>query len=177
VKKSILILLLCAILLAGCNNSGDDPVVTTEVTEKKPADTTPPLTKRGDTYVITEERYVEGVNEISTNREKYIGQRIEVEGEYMAELYVDEMYYSVYRNIIAVERHEDEDGHVHTHTHDSYKLGFRIKHDANNKPSSKTFVKVSGILETYEQNGEEYLIINADYLKKSDNPGKVYLRY
>ena len=176
-KKSILILLLCAILLAGCGTSGDNPAETTAVTEKKPADTTPPLTKRGDTYVITEERYVEGVNEISTNREKYIGKRIEVEGEYMAELYVDEMYYSVYRNITVVERHEHEDGEIHTKLHDSYKLGFRIKHEANNKPTSKSFVKVSGILETYEQNGEEYLIINADYLKKSDNPGKVNLRY
>lgn len=181
-KKGIVILLVSAMLLAGftgCNNSEGDPAetgaVTTEHTHTH--EEIYPLTVNGDTYIITEDMYVEGVDEISKNREKYIGKRIELEGRYMAELFVDTMYYSVFRVVTAVERHEHEDGEVHTQTHDSYNLGFRIKYEENNKPSNNDFVKVSGILEEYEQDGQKYLIINADYLKKTETPGKVYIKY
>ena len=177
-KKSILIMLTAAMILAGftaCDKAEGDPADTDAVTTEHVHEIFP-LKQEGDTYIVTEDMYVQGVDEISKNRDKYIGKRIEIEGEYRAELYVDTMYYSVYRTVTAIETHEHEDGSVHTEAHDSYKLGFRIKYDGN-KPQNKSFVKVSGILEEYEQNGEKYLIINADYLEKAETPGKAYIKY
>ena len=128
-----------------------------------------PLVLDGDTYKITEENYINGVNEIYANPDKYIGKRIVFEGEYMAEMYENEMYYQVYRTL---KQHCDEE---HDHTHDSTtRVGFRIAYDGN-KPTDKTFVRVSGIVDTYEYNGTKYLIINADELTKCEETGIVEL--
>lgn len=172
-KKNILLLFVAAVLfLFGCSEKQTDPAVT----ETSAATTAPEpaLKMNGDTYVITEEKYFEGVQEIYNNRDKYIGKRIEFEGEYIAELYVDEMYYQVYRYVSVTETHEDEEGHTHTHKSSTQPLGFRISYDGN-KPMDKTFVKVSGIVDTYDADGESRIIINADVLEKCENAGKVYL--
>ena len=174
-KKSILILIVSAMLLAGCSGDGDTPAESTVATTA-PAEKTPVLETDGDTYVITEEKFLEGVSEIYDNRELYIGKRIRFEGEYVAELYGSEMYYQVYRTVSVTERHEDENGHVHTHAAETADVGFRIKYDKNNKPSNKNFVRVEGVVETYDVNGESYIIINADVLEKIDGGGNVYLK-
>lgn len=179
-KKSIIALALSVFLFAGCGggaeNTGGNAAETTADVTTAPATEASALEVRGDTYVITEDKYLEGVREIYNNPDKYIGKRVEFEGEYIAELFVDEMYYQVYRNITVTERHEDEDGHVHTHAAETYPIGFRIKYDGS-KPTDKTFVKVSGIIEAYESNGEEMLLVRADLLEKSDSAGEVNLRY
>lgn len=175
-KKSILVLIASAFLLAGCGGDTDgNASVTTAVTTASVSEV-PALEVRGDTFVITEDKYLEGVREIYGNPDKYIGKRVEFEGEYIAELYVDEMYYQVYRYITVTESHEDEDGHVHTHEAETYPIGFRIKYDGS-KPNDKTFVKVSGIIEAYDSNGEEMLLVRADILEKCETPGNVNLYY
>lgn len=176
-KKSILILTVCAMLLAGCVKDQSDPAQSSTVTTAEPANTEPVLAMDGDTYVITEDKFLEGASEIFDNRDFYIGKRIQLEGEYMAELYENEMYYQVYRYVSVTERHEDEDGHVHTHASQTAEVGFRIKYDKNNKPSNRDFVRVAGIVESYEMNGENYLIINADTLEKIEGGGNTVLKY
>lgn len=173
-KKSILILMISAMLLAGCNG-GDTPAESSTVTTA-PVESGPVLEKDGDTFVITEEKFLEGVREIYGNTDAYIGKRIRFEGEYIAELFGSEMYYQVYRTITVTERHKDEDGHVHTHASQTADVGFRIRYDKNGKPSNYDFVLVEGVVETYEANGETLIIVNADILKKTDGEN-VHLKY
>lgn len=164
--------IILAVVLGGCSENdgkissetyGGGTAATGEG-EKKPA-----LVVEGDTYIITEDNYINGVNEIYANPEKYLGKRIEFEGEYMAEMYENEMFYQVYRTL---HEHCDED---HDHANDPVKrVGFRISYDGD-KPNDESFVRVSGILDTYEDNGTNYLIIKADLLKKCEETGIVEL--
>ncbi len=176
-KKNILLLFAFALLLlCGCSDAGDNTPVVTPETSAETTVPEPALKMNGDTYVITEEKYLEGVLEIYNNPDKYIGKRVEFEGEYIAEIYMDEMYYQVYRYVATTESHTDNDGDIHTHKASYQPVGFRINYDGN-KPMDKVFVKVTGVIDTYDVDGESQIIINADTLKKSEIPGKVYLTY
>lgn len=174
-KKSILILTVLLFLFTGCTDGGQAPAGSTAETTA-PAETEFTLEMDGDTYVITEEHYLEGVQEIYNDPDKYVGKRVQIEGQYIAELYVDEMYYQVYRYVTVTEHHEDEEGHVHTQASESYPIGFRFKYDGN-KPTNGTFVRLAGVVEEYESDGEKLLLIRADTLEKCETPGKVSLYY
>ena len=182
-KKNILIMLiLSALLLSGCGSDSEktDGTANTATEHTHEEGTTGlvyeykesgsekgNLVKEGDTYKITDEKFIDAVNEVYKYPDEFVGKRIEFEGEYMAEMYENEMYYQVYRNV-REHCHEDHDHSADTST----RVGFRIKYDGD-KPTDKSFVKVSGIVEKYESDGTEYLIINADVLKKCDVAGIV----
>ncbi|MBE6709003.1 MAG: hypothetical protein E7578_07165 [Ruminococcaceae bacterium] len=172
-KKNILtMLVLSAVLLSGCGNDKDKAETTTAATTEHVHDddsgaSRGNLVKDGDTYKITDEKYIAAVNEVYDYSADFVGKRIEFEGEYMAEMFQSEMYYQVYRK---VREHCHED---HDHSTDNYKrLGFRISYEGD-KPTDESFVRVSGIVETYEEDGKEYLIIKADKLEVCDEPGVV----
>ncbi len=170
-------ILLLSIVLCGCSSNdgkitsetygnGTAAEIGSDAGEKKD-----PLVIDGDTYIITEDNYINGVNEIYGNPDKYMGKRIEFEGEYMAEMYENEMYYQVYRTL---HDHCDEE---HDHSNDSVtRVGFRISYEGD-KPTDKSFVRVSGIVGTYEDNGKNYIIINADVLEKCEETGIVELEH
>lgn len=167
-KKTAIALILASLLLFGCENGTSDTRGDTSA-ETTAADTGSGthshsgfVVRDGDTYKIPDDCFADAVNEVYTYYEDFLGGRIEIEGVYMADMYNNEMYYSVYR-MEHVHCHED-----HDHSSDpTTKVGFRISYDGN-KPMDKAYVKVSGILETYELEGSTYLIINADTLTECD---------
>lgn len=168
-KKSIIIAVLAVFILAGCSSGeGTNAVETTA-----PAVTEFKLEEKDGVYIVTEEDFLNGVREIQLNPDKYNGKKVQVEGEYIAELYDSEMYYQVYRNVIVTESHK-ENGHVHTHKSEATPIGFRFTYDGN-KPTGGSFVRLIGTLEKYENNGETMLIVRADSVEVLPEGGKVYL--
>lgn len=166
-KKTVIILISASLLLFGCGSgSSDTKTETSAATVEDTDDSTRShdgyVIQDGDVCRIPDDSFADAVNEVYEYYEDFLGKRIELEGEYMADMYENEMYYTVYR----MERahcHED-----HDHSSDPLtKVGFRIKYDGN-KPMDKAHVRVSGILETYELEGSTYLIINADTLTECD---------
>ncbi len=194
-RKILFVLFVSAVLLSGCgDNESDHPAdsavsdtVLTETvsdgtglaeTEGDPvvSETEYILTPTDGVFIITEDKYFEGVRDVFANIEEFVGETIEFEGEYVAEMINGEMVYQVYRNINVHNVHTDEDGHTHDHGMETYKVGFRIQYDGS-KPMDKTFVKVIGTLELLDEGDGVSAFIQADVLEKCENPGKVNLDY
>ena len=175
-KNIVVMLIISALLLTSCGNDSNNEKTESTTTAATTAHVHEyvesgsergNLVKDGDTYKITEEKFIDAVNEVYKFPDEFVGKRIEFEGEYMAELYENEMYYQVYRNV-KEHCHENHDHSVDT----AKRVGFRIKYDGD-KPTDKSFVKVSGIVDKYEADGNEYLIIKADLLKVCEEAGIV----
>lgn len=159
-KRIIAVFAVLNIILAGCAGDGHN---------NRETGASSGIDVPGEDIVkISEDNFADMVEDIYQNYESYLGRRIEFEGEYIAVMYNSEMYYQVYRNI----RTECTDDHGHDY-HEA-KAGFRIKYEGD-KPTDGSFVKVSGILETYGSEDDVKLLINADILEKCENAGKVYL--
>ena len=159
-KRIVAVYAVLTLILAGCAGGGDNNRETAAITGVDiPGE---------DIVKITDDNFADMVEDIYQNYESYLGRRIEFEGEYIAVMYNSEMYYQVYRNIST--ECTDEHGHGYHET----KSGFRIKYEGD-KPTDGSFVKVSGILETYGSENDVNLMINADVLEKCENAGDVYL--
>ncbi len=129
-----------------------------------PLETPPPhngaaVSMTGDVIKITEKMYVTYVNDIYLNKKGYIGKTIQLEGMYTNEVSEGNTYHFVYRK---------GPGCCGT---DGNMCGFEFSFPGNEMPEKNDWIKVDGKLRSYEENGQEYLTIDAEKLEIMDTRG------
>jgi len=114
-----------------------------------------------DSINITENMYVTYINEIYTNTDDYVGKNITIEGMFTSEYYkpTDTTYYYVYRQGPGC---CGNDGSM---------CGFEFTWDGVGSLSDNDWIKVTGELHTYEENGATYLTLSASDVSVLDERG------
>lgn len=143
------IILIMLLSLCACRSSvTDDASLPQSNTLSSP---TPNSTKQdNDVINITEKMYVTYINEIYTNTKDYIGKTIKIEGMFTSENseQTGKTYHYVYRTGPGC---CGNDGSM---------CGFEFTFNGN-MPKKNDWICVEGILGTYEENGNNYLSLNA----------------
>lgn len=138
-KKIISILIiLMSIYLVGCNDSTETRID------------------------ITEEMYLNWVNEIYTNSDEYIGKTVKIEGMYSS-------YFSESENITYNIVYRIGPGCC---GNDGDMCGFEFEYEGKSLPKEKDWIEVEGTLDYYNVNGYEYLTIKNANVNIKDERGE-----
>lgn len=119
------------------------------------------VTENGEILIdITEKMYVAWINEIYTNTDLYLGQKIRIEGMYTSQLYepTNTTYYYVYRVGPGC---CGNDGSM---------CGFEFSYDGE-MPQDNDWIEVIGTLDKYEEEGNTYLTLRAESVTVRDERG------
>ncbi|MFV0516013.1 MAG: hypothetical protein ACK5MV_01285 [Aminipila sp.] len=144
-KKLSALSLIVLIIILSCSGCGDKNNVS-EVDDK-------------NTVKITEKLYLSYINDIYTNPEDYLGKTIELEGMFGFELWEDKAYNYVYRIGPGC------------CGNDGAMCGFEFTTD-NDLPNSNDWIKVSGTLEQYEEDGYKILTLSNSSITVLEKRGK-----
>lgn len=114
----------------------------------------------GEIIDITEKMYVTYINDIYVNKEDYLGKTVKIEGMFKGAYYdkTDTTYYYVYRVGPGC---CGNDGSM---------CGFEFTYDGE-MPKDNDWIKVIGVLDSYEEDGAEYLTIRATSVEVMDERG------
>lgn len=159
-RKMLTVLLLAVILLlSGCsaqNGGSGDSASSSAQSSGGPAQGAQEIAVDVD---ITEKMFVAQINDIYLNPQNYLGKTIRLEGMFKstANLSTGDSYRFVYRN---------GPGCCGTDT----MPGFEVKGDGN-YPEDNAWVRATGVLEEYEENGKPYFQLRLKELKVLDKRG------
>lgn len=109
----------------------------------------------GDTIVITEDEYINYVDELCINTYKYIGKNIIIDGFFDSEEYEGVMYNYIGREI----KIEEIEGHEHSEECEhSHFIGLEFVYDGE-LPEIGSFIQVTGTLGIITEDDEEFLVL------------------
>ncbi|MDR1408975.1 MAG: hypothetical protein LBJ12_01605 [Oscillospiraceae bacterium] len=162
-KKSAALLLVCtALLLAGCNGK---PAVDQSITNgnSTPAASTSASQADGKVIEIKEKMFVTQTNEIYLNAKDYLGKTLKYEGYLTVynEPQTNAKYYAVVRN---------GPGCCGPDANPGFEVSWNKDY-----PKEDDWLEVVGVLEQYEENGEQYLRVKLDSLKVLETRGAEYV--
>ena len=119
----------------------------------------------GDTITVTDEYYVQYLEELCIHTEKYMGRQIVIEGDYdYAE--EDGVRYHLVGRMIDMEDDCGEDEEEHDHVH---MAGLQFKTD-DQLPERGARIRVQGTLGTETEDGEEYIVLDRCTVKTVPEP-------
>lgn len=111
--------------------------------------------------VIKEKLFVAQTNEVYLNYEDYMGKTFSYEGIFLCPTYDGKTYYQVIRYGPGCCGYDQN-------------AGFEVSWDGE-YPEEDDWVKVVGTLDTYEEDGFEYLVLNLSSLEVLDERGAEYV--
>ncbi|WP_195268092.1 hypothetical protein [Eubacterium sp. 1001713B170207_170306_E7] len=161
-KRSILTLLLMAfvLLLAGCSAQDGGDGGTVPSAAQASGDSAKGAEEIAVDVDITEKMFVAQINDIYLNPQNYLGKTIRLEGMFKstANLSTGSSYRFVYRN---------GPGCCGTDT----MPGFEVTGDGN-YPEDNAWVRATGVLEEYEEDGQPYFQLRLKELEVLDKRGQ-----
>jgi len=179
-KKMLALILICILSLTGCGNSADNNGGSTSVavaddinqaeaksvpteTDVNKETTSPVNNGTGDVVEITENLFIAQTNDIYINTEDYLGKTIKYEGIF--DFYYweesDSTYYYVIRYGPGCCGYDGT-------------AGFEVLWDGE-YPEQNDWVEAVGVLETYDENGSQYLRLRLTSLTVLDERGAEYV--
>lgn len=140
-KKVYILVFIMILALCGCSNAEENSNV-------KSSDVYEYTTKKAETVEVSENAFVAKINEIYTNTDNYLGDNIIIEGCFEKQTYNDKEYYYVYRTGPGC------------CGNDGAMCGFEFTYNGD-IPTTDDWIRVEGILDKYEEDGQTYLTLNA----------------
>lgn len=112
---------------------------------------------------IEEDKFVAQVGEIYNYPDKYLGETVKYEGYLYLEQYEGKDYYYVVRNTYGCECGEEESI-----------VGFEIKWGGD-MPEEGTWIAVTGVLDSYIEEENEYLLVETSNLNIVAEAGQIFV--
>lgn len=154
-KKNVLLVVIAMILLVSLVGCGGDDKGTSEQKDSGNSEQR--------TIELTDKKFINYTMNIHTNPEKYLGDRIEMEGLFST-FYLDD-------DVDKEEKHYYVFRYGANDSHEDTQVGFEVKYKGD-YPKKNDWVKISGILKSYESNDIEYIYIDVDELEVMDESGE-----
>lgn len=133
------------------------------------------MTNRGVT--IKNSTYDKQLSEIYENKEDYLGKSVEMQGYYQVIQNGDEDYHFIVQYIpfLNYSSVSNEEGGAQTGFYELDVQGLEIYSEAGKYPDENRWYTVKGILEEFtdEKNGEKYIRINLQNIKKTQKPDDI----
>jgi len=175
-NKLFALALVCILLLSGCSQEANnseaitfandrvqtDSLMDTDEITVNPSDTSD-MSTDGDVIEIKENLFIAQTNDIYINTEDYLGRTIKYEGifDYYFWEEADTTYYYVIRYGPGCCGYDGT-------------AGFEVIWDGD-YPEQNDWVEAIGVLETYEENGMQYLRLQLTFLAVLDERGAEYV--
>jgi len=175
-NKLFALALVCILLLSGCSQEANnseaitfandrvqtDSLMDTDEITANPSDTSD-MSTDGDVIEIKENLFIAQTNDIYINTEDYLGRTIKYEGifDYYFWEEADTTYYYVIRYGPGCCGYDGT-------------AGFEVIWDGD-YPEQNDWVEAIGVLETYEENGMQYLRLQLTFLAVLDERGAEYV--
>ncbi|MGC6173992.1 hypothetical protein [Lacrimispora sp. 38-1] len=112
---------------------------------------------------IEEDKFVSQVEEVYNYPDKYLGETVKYQGYIFLEEYEGKDYYYVVRNTYACSCGEEESI-----------VGFEIAWEGD-IPEEGTWVEVTGVLDSYMEEENQYILVRASDLDIKDEIGKTFV--
>lgn len=121
------------------------------------------LKLKGNTVVVDAENFVMWNAEVFNNLEKYTGKRIEIEGKVLKDKELEANEFAVVRFLMAC------------CAADLQPVGLVCRYDGAEELESDTWIKVTGVIEAKDYQGEKNPVIAVDKVEKAEKPADEYV--
>ncbi|HCT64480.1 MAG TPA: hypothetical protein DIC60_04300 [Lachnospiraceae bacterium] len=170
-KILFLVIGLVIVLITGCQSNINEKTLEGRETdsgllteEESNSTETEPLKEAKDGVLeIEEDKFVSQMEEIYNYSDKYLGETVRYQGYIFLEKYEGKDYLYVVRNTYVCECAEEESV-----------VGFEIAWEGD-IPEEGTWVEVTGVLDSYVEEENEYILVRVSNLDVKDEIGKTFV--